>query len=196
MDGEGVVSRPPLWRRKFYVHPIQRKYLALSLIPLIICSVAVFLLAFLPLNLLVLQNPADFDAVVASSCLGLVGRRLWPAIFLSMLLVAGLSVLATHAVAGPLVRLERIGKRLAAGELPETVRIRQGDDLQEMAADLEAAVSTFRGAVLEIRERTGQARADLQAVQADPAAAASAGHLREMDTHLGGIENALKVFRL
>ncbi len=190
------MSRPPLWRRQFYVHPIQRKYLALSLIPLIVCSFAVFLLAFLPLNLLVLQSPADFDAVVASSCLGLVGRRLWPAVFLSMLLVAGLSVLATHTVAGPLVRLERIGKRLAAGELPETVTIRHGDDLQEMAADLGAAVATFRGAVLDIRERTGQARADLRAVQAASPSTAHAEHLQELDTHLAGIEDALKTFRL
>jgi len=64
-----------------------------------------------------------------------MGRRLWPAVFLSMLLVADLSVLATHAVAGPLIRLERIGRRLAAGELTETVHIRQGDDLQAMQAD-------------------------------------------------------------
>ncbi|MBI4536757.1 MAG: methyl-accepting chemotaxis protein [candidate division NC10 bacterium] len=190
------MSRPPLWRRRFYVHPIQRKYLALSLIPLILCSVAMFFLAFLPLNLLVLNNPADFDAVVASSCLGLVGRRLWPAIFLSMLLVAGLSVLATHTVAGPLVRLERIGKRLAAGELPEAVRIREGDDLHEIAADLDAVVGTFRGAVLEIREQTGQARTHLQAVQAAPTSAEAAARLRELEAHLAGIEAALKAFRL
>jgi methyl-accepting chemotaxis protein len=190
------VSRPPLWRRQFYVHPIQRKYLALSLIPLLICSVAIILFAFLPLQFLVRNSPGDFDAVVASSCLGVVGRRLWPAIFLSMFLVAGLSVLATHAVAGPLIRLEQIGRQLAAGEIPGRVRIREGDDLQEIAADLNVMVGSLRGAIVEIRDQTAQARTALQTLRTDSAPASVERRAQELETHLAGIEAALKPFRL
>lgn len=188
------MSRPPFWRRQFYVHPIQRKYLALSLIPLLICSVAIILLAFLPLQFLVQKSPGEFDAVVASSCLGLIGRRLWPAIFLSMLLVAGLSILATHAVAGPLLRLEQIGRRLAAGELPGAVRIREGDDLQAIAADLNAMVGSLREAIMEVREQTAQARSALHTLQTDPGAVG--GRVEELEARLTGIESALKSFRL
>lgn len=189
------MSRPSVWRRQYFVHPLQRKYLTLSLIPLLICSVAIIALAFLPLHLLVWERPGEFDAVVVSSCLGLVGQRMWPAIFLSMLLVAGLSVLATHAVAGPLIRLEQIGRQLAAGELPGTVRIREGDDLQEIAGDLNTLVGSLRETITEVRNQTGQARAALEALRANPEASVQ-GPTRELEGHLAGIEAALKPFRL
>ena len=195
------MSRPPWWRRQFYVHPIQRKYLALSLIPLLLCSLAMFALAFLPLNLLVREHPGDFSAVVASSCLGLVGQRLWLAVFGTMLVVAGLSILATHALAGPLMRLEKIGKQLAAGELHQGLQIRQGDDLQEIAADLDTAIATLRGALLEIRERAELAQAELRAAPEDRdaagrAAPALAEALAKTRSHLDAIAAALKPFRL
>ena len=195
------MSRPPWWRRQLYVHPIQRKYLALSLIPLLLCSLAMFGVAFLPLNLLVREHPGDFSAVVASSCLGLVGQRLWLAVFGTMLAVAGLSILATHALAGPLMRLEKIGKQLAAGELHQGLQIRQGDDLQEIAADLDTAITRLRGALLESRERAHLAQEEVRTMGEGLAAAGQvapdlAEALTKIRSHLDGIETALKPFRL
>lgn len=194
------MSRPPLWRRQFYVHPIQRKYLALSLVPLLLCSLAIIGLAFFPLNLLVREHPGDFSAVVASSCLGLVGQRLWLAVFGTMLLVAGLSILATHALGGPLMRLEKIGKQLAAGDLAAGVQIRQGDDLQEIAADLDSAVVALRGALLEIRGGAERARAEVQTIRGSLAAGtpapAIADSLAAVEASLTTIDTALQPFRL
>lgn len=42
------MARPNIWHRKFYVHPIQRKYLYLSLVPLIVCSLAIICSPFSP----------------------------------------------------------------------------------------------------------------------------------------------------
>jgi hypothetical protein len=64
-----------------------------------------------------------------------------------------------------------------------------------MAADLDAAVGAFRGAVLAVRERTAEALADLKAIREEPAAAGAAERLRELETRLRSIEDSLKTFR-
>lgn len=196
------MARPDLWHRKFYVHPIQRKYLYLSLVPLIICSLAIIILTFLPMQLLLVGRAAsELDKAVVASCLSALGSRLWPAVFLSMLLAAILSVFASHTMGGPLYRLEAIGKRLAAGEITEPIRVRQGDDLQGMAAVLDQAVGIVRDALARVREREGVARARLGALQGElskgpvPTATLS-GHLQEIAAQLEGIEEALRPFRI
>ena len=195
------MARPDIWHRKFYVHPIQRKYLYLSLVPLIICSLAILALTFLPLQLLLSGRASELDKAVVASCLSALGSRLWPAIFLSMLLAAILSVFASHALGGPLYRLEAIGKRLAAGEFTGPIRVREGDDLQGMAAVLDQAVGNLRDALARIREQEGVARARLGALQAELAtgqvpAATLSGRLQEIAAQLEGIEETLGPFRV
>lgn len=195
------MTRPDFFHRKIYVHPIQRKYLYLSLVPLVICSLAIIALTFVPMKLLLLGPVSDYDKAVVGSCVAALGSRLWPAVFISMLLVAGLSVFASHALGGPLYRLEAIGRRLAAGEFPEPIRVRHGDDLEGMAATLDVAVGNLRQALASIRERGGVARERLGALQraltggrlSDPELSA---RLQAIATNLEGIEEVLQPFRL
>lgn len=195
------MPRPSFWKRKVYVHPIQRRYLYLSLLPLIICSLAIIVVAFVPMKLLLMGQAPEFDKVIAESCLSILGSRLWPAIFVSMLLVAGLSVVASHALGGPLYRLEAIGKRLADGEIPDSIRVRHGDDLVGMAVVLDRLVGNLRDTVTSIRERAEVARTrlgDLRrglAAGAVPAADVST-RLQEIAAQLEGIEETLRSFRL
>lgn len=195
------MPRPSFLKRKVYVHPIQRRYLYLSLLPLIICSLAIIVVTFLPMKLLLMGRAPEFDKVIAESCLAILGERLWPAIFISMLLVAGLSVLASHALGGPLYRLEAIGRRLADGDIPESVRVRQGDDLEGMASVLDRVVGNLRETVTRIRERAASARTQLvdlrRGLEAGsvPAADLSA-RLQEVAAQLDGIEKTLRTFRL
>lgn len=191
------MPRPRFWQRAYYVHPVQRKYLTLSLVPLIICSAAIILLALLPLNLLLLGSGSDVERAVAAGCLSTVGRRIWPAVFLSMLLVAGLSVFASHTIGGPLRRLERIGQRLAAGEFPAGVRVRAGDDLHEIAGSLDVALRSVWDAICRAREAGREARGELEALQRaiGQGAAAAEGRLEGVQLRLDAVEEALGSFR-
>lgn len=194
------MPRPSFWKRRIYVHPIQRRYLYLSLLPLIICSLAIIVVAFVPMRLLLMGQAPEFDKVIAESCLSILGSRLWPAIFVSMLLVAGLSVVASHALGGPLYRLEAIGKRMADGRIPESVRVRHGDDLEGMAVVLDRLVGNLRDTVTGVRERAQAARAGLGDLRRGlaagglPAAAVST-RLQEIAGQLEGIEETLRSFR-
>ncbi len=195
------MPRPTIVHRKFYVHPIQRKYLVLSLVPLILCSFAIIGLTTLSGHLGLSGTGSELERAARASCVSSLGRSFWPAVFITMLVVAGLSVLASHAVGGPLVRLEAIGKRLAAGELPESVRIRRGDDLQGMASSLDEAVRALRATLLRIQGNEEQARQGLSRLEqvlagGRAASPALAPHLEEIGTHLAQIEAAVQSFRL
>ncbi|MFB3816510.1 MAG: hypothetical protein ACE147_02490 [Candidatus Methylomirabilales bacterium] len=191
------MPRPGFWQRRYYVHPVQRKLLTLSLVPLIICSAAIVVLAFVPLNLLVLGSGSEMEKAVAAGCLSALGRRVWPAIFLSMAVVAGLSVFASHAIGGPLKRLEMIGERLAAGEFPASVRVRAGDDLQEIAGTLDVALGNLWDAVSQAREAAAGGRDELAALarEAGPRGPAFEERLKAAQVHLTAVEDALGKYR-
>ena len=155
----------PLWKRTFYVHPIQRKYCFLSLIPLIVCAFLLVLLVFVPENLTL--RGAIFDAEQAATLAQLhaLGARVWPAVLISMLVSSLLSFLVTNKFAGPLWRIERVMRRVAEGEIPPSFRVRRADDLQEFAALLDEAFGTIAAALAAIREQEARASQALAAIR-------------------------------
>ena len=195
------MPRPDIWHRKFYVHPIQRKYFYLSLMPLVICSAAIMALAFIPMNLLLLGNAPELDKAVAATCLASLGSRIWPAIFITMLVSAGLSIFATHTLAGPLLRLENIGKRLVAGEFPETIRIREGDDLGQIAGTLNEALSALRATLVRVRDQSRAAREELASLQGrlaagETLASSASTDLKQIAAHLDDLGETLRSYKL
>lgn len=59
------MPRPGFWKRKVYVHPVQRRCLSLSLLPLTIGRLAIVVAAFLPLKLLLLAQTPEVDKAIA-----------------------------------------------------------------------------------------------------------------------------------
>ncbi len=121
--------------------------------------------------------------------------------FVSMMLVAGLSLFASHALGGPLYRLEAIGRRLAEGEIPASIRVRRGDDLEGMAAVPDRVAAGLRDALRRARDQAGRARAgvgDLQrGLAAGSVGTADLGlRLQEVADQLQGIQEALRAFRI
>lgn len=154
----------PWWRRRFYVHPIQRKYFFLSLVPLIVCSILMVLLLFLPIRLAVrglVFPPADAANLAELYPLAV---RVWPAVLLSILASGLLSVFVTHKLAGPLFRIEQVLRGVAEGNLPLAVQIRRDDDLQEFARLLSGAFGKITAALTEIHKLQARAVHELTAL--------------------------------
>ena len=143
------MNRPALRRRRFYVHGIQRKYLFLSLVPLIISSFLIIVFLFVPLDVLLYSSasPAAREAIVQD--LRALGFRIWPAIFLAMLVSTFLSVFVTHRFAGPLYRFHQVVDRMAAGDLSTGFKLRKGDDLVELETALNRAIESLAETVQE-----------------------------------------------
>jgi methyl-accepting chemotaxis protein len=154
------------WKRQFYVHPIQRKYCFLALIPLIVCAFLLVFLVFVPLTLTLREASFEAEQAATLAQLYALGARVWPALLISMLVSSLLSFLVTNKFAGPLWRMERVMRRVAEGELPQAFRVRRADDLQEFAALLDGAFGTIASALSAIREQEARASQALAALRA------------------------------
>ena len=143
------MGRPALRRRRFYVHGIQRKYIFLSLVPLLISSFLIIVFLFVPLDVLLYSSasPAAKEAIVQD--LRALGFRIWPAIFLAMLVSTFLSVFVTHRFAGPLYRFHQVVDRIAAGDLSTGFKLRKGDDLVELETALNRAIESLAVTIQE-----------------------------------------------
>ena len=143
------MGRPALRRRRFYVHGIQRKYIFLSLVPLIISSFLIIVFLFVPLDVLLYSSASPAAREVIVQDLRALGFRIWPAIFLAMLVSTFLSVFVTHRFAGPLYRFHQVVDRIAAGDLSTGFKLRKGDDLVELETALNRAIESLAETVQE-----------------------------------------------
>lgn len=149
----------PWRRRRFYVHGIQRKYLFLSFVPLVISSLLIILLLFVPLDVLLYSSASATVEKTVAQDLHALGIRIWPAIFVAMVVSAFLSVfvtvIITHRFAGPLYRFQQVIDRMAAGDFSSGFKLRKGDDLVEMETALNRAIANMVETVQEARGRLG-----------------------------------------
>lgn len=149
----------PSKRRQFCVHAIQRKYVFLSLVPLTISSVLIIALLFIPVDVLLYSSASATVQKTVAQDLEALGFRIWPAIFVGMLVSGFLSVLVTvivtHRLAGPLYRLEQVIDRIAAGDFSSGFALRKGDDLVGLATALNRAIGNLAEIVQETRSRLG-----------------------------------------
>jgi len=73
------MDRQPVRRRRFYVHGIQRKYIFLSLVPLIISAFLIVVFLFIPLDVLLYSSAAPAAKTAIVQDLRALGFRIWPA---------------------------------------------------------------------------------------------------------------------
>ena len=151
--------RNPSRRRRFYVHGIQKKYVYLSLVPLIISSLLIIAFLFVPLDVLLYSSASATVKQTVAQDLQALGIRIWPAIFVAMVVSAFLSVFITvfftHRFAGPLYRFQQVVDRMAVGDLSTGFKLRKGDDLVELETALNRAIESLAETVQEVQGRLG-----------------------------------------
>lgn len=188
-------------RKRVFVHGIQRKYLLLALVPLIISSFLIILFLFMPLDLLVISRSSEAQRAQLITQLRALGVRVWPAIFLSMVISALLSIFVTHHIGGPVFRFEETARRMAEGDFSVRVQLRQGDDFRELEelmnqvlgrvgtamAAIRAGETAIGGALSALQREVRAGRLDAQALEA---------RIAEALRHHGEVESALAAFKM
>lgn len=172
------MAERPYRRRRLYVHVLQRKYLVLSLVPLIISSFLIIFFLFVPLDILLFSGAPAAEKEAAVLQLRVLGIRVWPPIFLAMLLSAALSVLVTHRIAGPVYRFGQIAQRVAEGDLTVRVRLRQGDDLTDLEGGLNAALAALAARLRGAKEALAALRQEVERLAREPGQPANVTALR------------------
>jgi len=200
MKEASVTQKPPFARRRFHVHPIQRKYFFLSLIPLLLCAGIVAFLIVVSVGMTMLGPAPDLAPSPVAWHIAMLGDgRTWIALFSSIVATGLLSFYVTNKFAGPLYRTERILRQIEDGNLPSTVRFRQDDDLQEFATLLEGAFRTIGSAWAALQAHHACIVKEVAALREAARAPSSEGvlpRLEEIDRHLMDIERVLVTFKI
>ena len=162
----GGRNRRRWWR--LYVHKVQQRYAIMVAVLLLAYSGVIFGLALVGPSITLSpkaasQLPLSERAAFATRVLFGTGGS-FPAIVIVLVPGAVLfSFYLTHRFAGPLYRLEVSAKEWAEGNLALRARLRQGDDLQELADALNAVLTQVDQSLGEIRNRRTTEQGILQA---------------------------------
>src|SRR2546425_6357033 len=168
MEASSPRKKPPLWKRRFYVHKIQRTYAIRFGLFMFFSSLLVFGLAFLvpfilPALKLVSQIPLEERARAANQLL-VLAQTIWLALAVLIPTAAVFSIYLTHRLAGPLFRIEQTARELIRGNLALRIRLRKGDELHELAGLLNEVLDTLEQSFHGIRDSEAHVRGVLSSV--------------------------------
>ena len=125
--------------------------------------------------------------------------RLWPALFIVLVLLAFHSVLLTHRIAGPLYRFRSVLRAVAEGDLSVLVRIRPTDYLTREADLLNEMIAALRQKISSVGEQSVALRAafsELKRALEDGSQEGIDELLEEVDTGMAYLEARLGQFRV
>jgi methyl-accepting chemotaxis protein len=129
----------------------------------------------------------------------LVSKSLTLFAFILLLILCGIIIISiaySHRVAGPLHKLGMHSRKIAAGDLSESVRLRSNDVLHVLAADINSLSGHYRDrlAQLQIKSKelaTALGKAEKQAPPQDPA-----GPIDEISERIDEIRELLNQIKL
>jgi methyl-accepting chemotaxis protein len=139
-------------RRKYYVEKkFQTKYLLLTLLLLLSYTSVFLIILFAPyIFTLYFDNPLA-EKAEASRVLLILHRNVWSAIFAVIILFGAVSIFVTHKIAGPLHRLKKSLSMITQGNLDVKIKLRKGDDLQDLAEHVNILVEELRTVVIALK---------------------------------------------
>jgi methyl-accepting chemotaxis protein len=100
---------------------------------------------------------ADNFKIIAELDSALVSKSLVLSSFALLLILAVIVVISiaySHRVAGPLFKLGMHTRKIASGDLSESVRLRSNDVIHELAADLNDLSGNYRDLLAQVRTKT------------------------------------------
>jgi len=139
-------------RRKYYIEKkFQTKYLLLTMLLLLTYTSVFVIILFAPSILtLYFDNPLA-EKAEASRVLLLLHRKVWPAIGAVIILFGALSIFVSHKIAGPLYRLKKSLSLITQGNLNVKIKLRKGDDLNDLAEHVNILVDELRTVVTALK---------------------------------------------
>lgn len=96
-------------------------------------------------------------------------RVLLPGVLISELvsifIVAFLCIKITHTIAGPVYRMERVARGIGEGDLTNFIKLRQRDELKDLADSMNEMTMGLRNKVVSLKETTAEIRDGLESVK-------------------------------
>ena len=142
--------------------PMQREFTLVVISLLIVSALSVAFVIHYTVNQAMLGGGYRFGKISPYEVMSDVSydlvTRVSVILFITMLVIALFGVFFLHRIAGPVYRFQGVLRRISRGELPEDVRLREGDYFTETADDLNRVLKMLR----ERRDQVGKVRARLE----------------------------------
>ena len=123
-------------------------------------------------------------------------RVLLPGVLISELvsifIVAFLCIKITHTIAGPVYRMERVARGIGEGDLTNFIKLRQRDELKDLADSMNEMTMGLRNKVVSLKEATAEIREGLEATKNSK----DTTKLDDILQKLSGVEETLQSFIL
>ena len=200
-ESEAVIVKRPYKRRRILIGAFQYRLLMANLAYFGTIVLVFAVVVFLPL-VLQIRSSSTFSPVKAE---GLADEflffhaRLWPALFIVLVLLAFHSVLISHRIAGPLYRFRSVLRAVAEGDLTVRVRIRPTDYLTEEADLLNEMIGALRQRIGGLEEQSIALRAAFSELKTTLDGRSGEGldeTLDELDMGMEYLETCLGQFRV
>lgn len=120
----------------------------------------------------------------------------WATVIVGALTAAGCAamvLLLSHKIAGPLYRLEQVMHAIGNGDLAQSVKLRERDELKAMAGAMDAMVRQLRTRVSSVKQQAKVLEGRLQSVSRE--AGSSAEALPRLEEDLRQLNAMLAQFR-
>lgn len=85
---------------------------------------------------------------------------------ISIFLVGFLCIKITHTIAGPVYRMERVARGIGEGDLTNFIKLRQRDELKDLADSMNEMTLGLRNRVINLKENFGEVRDSIEATKA------------------------------
>lgn len=115
--------------------------------------------------------------------------------------VAVISILLSHRIAGPLYRIERFLRSVARGDFSERLRLRKRDELKDLAESINVMVDDLKNKVKVLRRQVNMARLELNkmryVIQKEGIDVSKiTENIEELNKNIEKIESQLSQYRL
>lgn len=146
------MTEPVRYRRQLrnlLIHkPIQREYTLLMIGVMMTAVLVVVTIIHYTMRESLIGNPYRVGSIspyeVFSEISQLLVMRVGFTLLLFILLATGIGIVFMHRVGGPVFRIRVMLRKIAEGEIPNDLRLREKDYLKEVASDLNIVFKSLR----------------------------------------------------
>lgn len=139
-------------RRYFIDKPLQTKYLVMTILLLAVYTLLFVTILFVPHMISLSGEGSLTEQTNAARTLLTLHTSVWPALGIVILVMSTLSIFITHKIAGPVYRFKKVLAEISGGNLDISIKLREKDDLKDLADEFNLVINELRVFVASLRE--------------------------------------------
>ena len=138
-------------RRKFLIDKkVQVKYATFIVVLLFVYTLVLLSVIFAPHAVVLFSGSPAPEQVAAAEVVLLLNSYIWPWVILLMILCGVYSIFITHKIAGPVFVFNRMVSAIGRGDFSLRAKLRDGDDLTDLAESLNRMADSLEGDMREV----------------------------------------------